>query len=677
MGLLDDALDTAGKALDAAAGGGKGAATPSKPAEFKRDESLADAGGDTGGAAGPTPDGSGPPVPFDLGIPTEFIHYGLVHADLGKKFPHENFKPNGKGDAPTGHAMMFRDGLERECILLFGFISSTKVVLKEYLQDKGPLGDVGAVVGGLLGGGPSAPKPDPTQLDSFSSQIKSVADKIKPASIKYPDIHDAGKTLHQTRSDYIAFCDSLNSYYLKPPDSGGPAGALSSVVGSIPGVGNIIQVVQRFLFKMFDIYLGIYLELRKDHEPLIEMASHRITIDAIKGKYETFELIYPVWFPKTEKKDDGGGDDDNLLKPVNEAIDDVKKKADEVKDKIYDFAGANDKPKDTPGTAQIDAIFNALKGEKKDSATPGPPTAADATISALNTMLSDVGGLPKFLETPIKEVTAANVALLEDVFKRLMAGKAEGTIQPADLLEAGRRYLTGMIAGLATKLIVGLIPGGAGGGGDDFKIQGLSVKEMMGLHLDELLGKYTEPILKIAIGELAGQLEASRSKAAQEKAQTMEVFLGRLPWLVALMFRNTFFPVWNLIAKDVFGKALGPLAGPLDSANSALDKARDKVDDAQEAKRRAENLNKVKDQGVNVGLGGSNLDQYKNAVEDETEEGKKRDAERQAEKDKNAAMQQFYKPNGKDDDFPVTGRIVEGQGQKVEDEIPSVLPDTA
>jgi hypothetical protein len=494
-------------------------------------------------------------------------------------------------------------------------------------------------------------------------------------SIKYPDIHDAGKTLHQARSDYNAFCDSLNSYYLKPPESGGPAGALSSVVGSVPGVGNIIQVIQRFLFKMFDIYLGIYLELRKDHEHLIEMASHQMTIDAIKSKYETFELIYPVWFPKTEASPDGSGDDkDNLLKPVNDAVDSVKKEAESVKDKIYDFAGANDKPKDTPGTGRLDVIFNALKGEKKDSAKPGPPTAADATISALNTMLSDIGGLPKFLETPIKEVTAANVALLEDVFRRLMAGKAAGKIEPADLLEAGRRYLTGMIAGLATKLVVGMLPGGSG---DDFKVQGLSVKELLGHHLDELLGKYTEPILKIAIGELAGQLEDSRSKADKEKAQTMEVFLGRLPWLVALMFRNTFFPVWNLIAKEVFGKALGPLAGPLDSANSALDTARDKVDDAQEAKRRAENVNKVKDQGVNVGLGGSNLDQYKNAAEDETDEGKKRDAERQTEKDKNAAMKNFYKPNGKDDDFPVTGRIADGQGQKVEDEIPSVLPDTA
>jgi hypothetical protein len=682
MGLLDDAVG----ALDALAKSGAPGAAVSKPAEFKRDEPLSTADNNKGGAAGPTPDGSGKPVPFDLGIPTEFIHYGLVHADMGKLFPHNPFpsKSNGNGQpppVPDGHAMMFRDALEREAILLFGFVSSTKVVLKENLEAKGPLEDIGAAVGSMLGGGPSTPKPDPSQLDTFASEIKAEADKIKPTAIKYPDIHAAGKKLHEIRSNYIGFCESLEKHYLKPPEEGGPAGALSSMVGSIPGIGNTMQVIQRWLFKLPDIYMAIYLEIRKNHERNIELASHKMTIDAIKDKYQTFAPIYPVWFKKPEvvQGDSGGGDDGNLLKPVTEKIDEVKKdveeKVDEVKKTIYDFAGANDAPEQTPGTGQMTAIFSAMSGVNKDSANPGPPTVADATISALNATLTDIGGLPKFIEVPVKEVTAANVGMLEDVYKRLMAAEAAGTIEPADLLEAGRRYLTGMISGIATKLVVGLLPSSVGGGGDDFNVQGLSVKQMLGHHLDELLGKYTEPILKIAIGDLAGQLEESRKKASQEKAQTMEVFLGRLPWLTALMFRNTFFPIWNILIKDVFGKALGPLAGPLDSATSALDKARDKVDEGQEYKRRAEKLNEVKNEGVNVGSGGSNLDKYKDAVEDETEEGKKRRAEREAEMQKNQAMKDFFKPNGKDDNFPVTGRILEGSGEKVQDEIPSVLPE--
>jgi len=117
----------------------------------------------------------------------------------------------------------------------------------------------------------------------------------------------------------------------------------------------------------------------------------------------------------------GGGDPDNLLQPVvdkvNEVKKDVEKKVDEVKKDIYDFAGANQEPEETPGTAQMKAVFAILKGsQKKDSAAPpGPPTAADATIKALDTILKDISGLPTFLNRPIQEVTAANVGLLEEV----------------------------------------------------------------------------------------------------------------------------------------------------------------------------------------------------------------------------------------------------------------------
>ncbi len=287
MGLLDDAASALDKVANA---GGSGAAVTATPTFI------------------PDPDGSGKPNALDTGIPTEFIHYGLVHADTGKKFLHKKFAPSGTAKPPEGHAIMFRDALEREAILLHGFVSSCAVVLQEYLKDKGPLGDIGAAVGDLMGGGPKKDsKPDPTQLDSIISEIKSATDSIKGESTNYKDIHEAGKKLHQARANFNKFCESLNDYYLKPPSDEGPAGALNSVVSaipSIPGVGNTIQVVQRFLFKMFDIYLGVYLELRRNQDPAkkdesmmshernIERASHWITIDAIKTNYEKYELTF-------------------------------------------------------------------------------------------------------------------------------------------------------------------------------------------------------------------------------------------------------------------------------------------------------------------------------------------------------------------------------------------------
>jgi hypothetical protein len=688
LGLLDDAVGALDKVANAGGAGAPVTATP----KFFRDEPLIGTHDDKGGAAGPDPDGSGKYNTLDTDIPTEFIHYGLVHADIGKKFLHKKFSPAGAAAPPEGHAIMFRDGLQREAILLHGFVSSCAVVLQEYLKDKGPLGDVGAAVGSLMGGGKTESKPDPTQLDTIISDIKSAADSIKGDSLNYKDIHEAGKKLHQARANFNKFCESLNDYYLKPPSGDGPAGALNSVMSaipSIPGIGNTMEVVQRFLFKMFDIYLGVYLELRRDqdpqkaddslrsHERNIERASHWLTIDAIKTNYETYAFTFPIWFKKEPLPEApaGGGDPDNLLQPVvdkvNEVKDDVEKKVDDVKKDIYDFAGANQEPEATPGTAQMQAIFNILKGsQKKDSAAPpAPPTAADATIKALDTMLKDISGLPTFLNRPIQEVTAANVGLLEEVYLRLMTQGAAAPIDNMLLLEAGRRYLTNMISGLGVGLISGMVP---------TSFQGLNVQDFISKEMNQFLGKYTEPILLLAIGDLATALEQSRSKAQQEKAQTMEVYLGRLPWLIALMFRNTFFPIWNLIAEKVFGSVAGPLGSVLHGANEKLNAVRDKVDEAKKVQDTASNVaDAAKDTHVdasNIDKAADPFEQAKQAADDKAAE---REAARKAEADKKEAISDFvdgdqYKK--KDASFPVTARIADGQGLKVEEELPSILP---
>ena len=109
---------------------------------------------------------------------------------------------------------MFRDALQREAIMMHGFISSCLIVVKEATASQGGLHDVANMAGGLLGGGGAKP-PDPTKLDGFLDDLKSAADTIKPVSVTYPNTHEAGKKFHETRNKYIEFCDSLDAYYLK------------------------------------------------------------------------------------------------------------------------------------------------------------------------------------------------------------------------------------------------------------------------------------------------------------------------------------------------------------------------------------------------------------------------------------------------------------------------------
>jgi hypothetical protein len=222
-------------------------------------------------------------------------------------------------------------------------------------------------------------------------------------------------------------------------------------------------------------------------------------------------------------------------------------------------------------------------------------------------------------------------------------------------------------------LASGLLPGGdLSMGVQDGKK--LSAQAFIAKLIEDNLIHYVDPIINIAIGDLAGQFEASRKKAADNKAETMEVLLGRLPWFTSLMFRNTFFPIWNLVVEKVFETISPEIAKVVKEVNSVFEKAKDTVDTVQDYKARATHVQEKAASGV------SSLDdinQLKNSAGDESPEAKKRREERekqQADKDK---LDSFYKPNDKDEKFPVTSRIVDGEGKKVEAEIESVIPKTA
>lgn len=697
MGFLDDAAKVANQAFGALGAQGKAASDSTEKPE--RGETLIKPENSPRGSFGndPTDSANPNPVPSD---PIEFIHYSLVHADDGQSFHHAPYNPpaGGKGDPPRGRGIMFRDALERESLLLHGYLNSCKIVLSEYLRNRGPIGDAAAVVGGLLGGGPSAPKPDAAQLDTYAAKVKAAGESIKPATVDYQLLHQAGADLHQARANYKQFLKSLHDYYLKPSDGKGPLGALDKAVGSLPGPAKILMTVQKIGFSMFDIYLGCYLEMQQAMQRQIELASHQLTIDAILNKYEKHALTFPIWGPVTEVKEEiieettegeekkkgaGFSKEVDFLKPVKDQAKKLGNEVDKIKEDIYDFAGVNSGPKETIGTAPLAAIFSTLKGGEsgKDAGS-----ATTILVKALNAALASVGGMPSFLEFPIRQIMNANLGLLEEVYKRLTAQPtAEMATAPIrmEMLEtAGRRHLEQMLVALPVELLVSLLPAKIGGGGSDFALGGVSAKQMAAHQFEEKLGKggvgqIVNKVLGIAIGQLADNLETIRARAAAERCLTMEIFLGRLPWLITLMFRNTFFVMWNDLVKVAFGPAATFLEDATQQAGSVIDKGKDAVDTAEEAQRRAKKLNEVKDQGVSVGPKGDNLGNYKDAVEDETEEGKKRAEERAAERNQGNAIAAFKRGADPNENFPVDDRVPEGEGLRVLKEVPSILPEAA
>ena len=684
MGLLDDASDM----LDAATGG-KATGKAEAKAEFVLKDTLSNPDQDEGGSFGTSFAGQDDnPNPLDGGIPTEFIHFGMVHPDIGKKFAHNSYDPASKQEPPEGHAIMFRDGVEREAIALFAFVSSTMHAVKETTESRGALEEVGAMASNLLGGGSSQSKPDPTQLDAFLSDIESAIATINKPAILYPEIHAAGKKLHEVRANYVKFCENLNAFYIKPPE-GSPLDAAAGAIANIPGVGNIMATVQRFAFKFLDLYLAAYLKMRETHEKSIELAAHDLTIEAIKANYEEFNLTYPIWFkkapPPEEADSASNADDGNLLADVNKKIDEAKQKVEDVKqdieDKVndvYDFLGMNNSPEATPGTPKLSEIFGKLKGPKET--TPDAiPSASACLIEGMDAAMKDIKGIPDFVKKVMTKINDANIGLLEDVFGRMMAAGNAGAIDSQLLLQAGRHHLSQKIVAIMGDLAGGVLPGG---GNFTMGMPGgktLDAQQFIAKLIEDKLIHYVDPIIKYAIGDLAGQMEASRKKAQDNKAQTMEVLLGRLPWLTALMFRNTFFPIWNLVIEKVFETVSPQIAKVVREVNSIFEKAKDAVDTASDYKNRADNVSdEASDMQIGLAPDGlKDVEDVKDAATNESEEAKARRAQReQAARDKQA-LEDFYKPNDKDAKFPVKSRVIDGEGQKVTEEVPSVLPETA
>jgi hypothetical protein len=91
----------------------------------------------------------------------------------------------------------------------------------------------------------------------------------------------------------------------------------------------------------------------------------------------------------------------------------------------------------------------------------------------------------------------------------------------------------------------------------------------------------------------------------------MEVYLGLFPWLLALNFRNTFFPVWDLIMDNTFGKISGDRSATPSSRPKTPWPRPKKVDEGRQTAMR---LQKIKDratsQGLQAGSSGQNLTGY-------------------------------------------------------------------
>jgi hypothetical protein len=507
---------------------------------------------------------------FDPPATIQFIHFGYCHNDTSDGFPHGQMDDTDpaaiKGPAGT-RAVMYRAALEREALLLAGFIGAVKDVVQECKGDQGALADVAGALSSLAGGGSNAAGPDPSQLDPFLSAVSAAAGPINDPAIKYPPIHKAGVDLQQARANYVAFAPTLNK-----GGSGGAAGLLGNLPGALPlppmpGVSDVLSTVFGILFKMYDVYRETFFKLRADYEPRIEKGCYQRSMEAIRGRYEP---IYDIWslIPAADdkNKDKGPLDVSTGVSPVDKTVGDVNKDILDAESSWKDFW--DNSPPDAPGQAHLNAILaDVFKGSN------------ELIVDAFNTGLLGSGhNLPDIVKTVLMKIASVNAGILQAIYQRLLDPTVARQLDETAFLAAGRKYLAGVLVGFVNDLLPSY---------DAFGLvnTGMATKKG-GSMLDDKLGADIEPILKLAMGSVHDKLVAARQQADKTSSYTMEVFLALLPELMALMTRNTFFPIWQIIVEKVFGKgaagaalATTPVRKLMDSGRDAASSVKDKAQD--------------------------------------------------------------------------------------------------
>lgn len=615
LGAVTGAMDAASNLLG---GGGPGAAAGNADLKFYKGENLGQLEQSLAGAQAP-----GDRRPIDAGAVIEFIHIGHVHLDNSKNFHHEPKADDAVESFPNNaklRAFQFRAALHREAVLLASMIAGCQSVLDALEKTKGGVGEMVGMAADMLGAGSAGnAAPKASDLNPMGTAVQTAAGKINAANVTYKDLHQCGIDLHQVRCNYRAFQQKL----LAPP-ANDPAGGLLGQIPVLgpavpPAVANIVNFVTGLAFKPMDVYQHFYVRLALELEPSIEKTVRRYTVDALQGPVTpSFYLWYPAPpAPEGADGDSGGGGGTGIafLDDAKKRLDDLKSKVDNFGKTIRDFVEPDPDQPPAPGEPYLNEAFQVTPPPMPAAGQPAAPPKELAGLIRTGFQAGlGANSLPGFVETVIDEVTTVNNEFLREVYRKLMERPAVQPINELEMYEAARMRMLERLVAIVMEKVQFLQSA------KDFglNVQGANVKPGEAL-LDKGMEELNQEVLRrlnvaleLTMGELVDKLEGLRQQCEKANALAMEAYLGVFPWLLALNFRNTFMPVWQLIMDNTFGKASGPLGDVMRKSRDAMNAAKSKVDDARTVSMR---LQRIKDratkEGLQGGTSGQNLAGYR------------------------------------------------------------------
>ena len=608
-------------AMDAASGilGGQVPGAPGGPAPlvFYKGENLGAPDQSLAGAQAPEV-----LRPIDAGAVIEFIHIGHVHLDNSKNFNHDPKRDDTVEMFPAGakfRGFQFRAALHREALLLSAMMTGCQSVLDANERAKGGLGQMVGMAADMLGaGGAGAAVPTAGEVNAFGNAVRAAVARFNSGSTTYMDIHQAGIDLHQARCNYLAFQQRLITPAANDP-AGGLLGKMPGLAGNIPPqVADVLNFVTGLAFKPMEVYLHFYVRLALALEKPIEKTVRRYTVAALQGPLTP---AFYLWYPLPQAPAASGGGSGAPAPTGIPFLDDARQRFEQLRSDVEDFSNTirdfiepdpNQPP--APGDPYLQEAFQIVPPPTPPN-SPGPLPPKELANLITNGFKAGLGAssLPGFIETIITEITTVNNEFLRELYKKLMDRPAVQPINEYSVYRAARARMLDRLVGIVMENVQFLQTAKDFG----FNMQGVNVQPGQAL-LDKGLDELNQQVfrrlnvaLELTMGELVDKLEGIRQQAEDANALAYEGYLGAFPWLLALNFRNTFMPVWQLIMDNTFGKISGPIGDVMRQARDAMNTAKSAVDDARTVAMRLQRIkDRATNEGLQAGLGGQNLTGY-------------------------------------------------------------------
>lgn len=611
--MLDSALDTASSVADTAVGvlgGGASSAAGKGTPKYFRGEVIDDSAAPRGGAAAPEGSGSGrTATPFNKPSMIEWVHFNRRHEDKATSFSHAVGTP--------GRAIRFRDALERESLLLYGFVRALKAQVDDYEASQGLLGDVANIAETAFGSGSSGPDPK-AELSKLMKTISSAGTPVNVESVTYKDLHKFAVDLAQARADWQVLSDTLKQHYIEKKDSGPKA-----MITSVPGIPGAVKTVLGFVFKPLDISMAMLFAVREEYEDGIETACYNMTIDSINNRKLT---TFSPWFtpPPTSASAPAGGGGSGLPGALGKAVDDAKAAVDSAVDKVDEFLNVRQPPDPAQGQEFLDQVFKLFEGTPQDA--PGDKRMPDGSLRARKKLGETLRGaicsalgvssLPGPMPRIVDELVGGIIEVTKRIYTASMADGLQRPLSKMDVYETQREMLIDKIFDTLFQLVSFLNQvkqSNIGVQGKTYGPGGLIGKAKE--ELNEAIGDKIEPVLAILAGHLCDKLEIMRSKSAEKKNLTMEVYLSALPEIIVMQTRNILCPIFDMIMEKLFPEVMKYLNMAAKPLGPVVDTAKDVTRKVKEGADKAKALKNLWDtQGLQAGSGGQNISQYQNIV---------------------------------------------------------------